>query len=79
MFIVVEYMNQIRNFSIEVLDVVSTIEEADKIALSYAENKYGFNISNVVDSVVNIKNIISEYSINDGMNHYVYAIIKSTK
>ena len=79
MFIVIEYMNQIRNFSIEILDVVSTIEEADKIALSCAENKYGFDISNVVESVVNIKNIISEYSIDDGLNHYVYAIIKCTK
>ena len=48
----------------------------DDIALKKAEQNYGFDISNCIYSVVNIKNIITEYSLENGLNQYVYAIIK---
>ena len=76
MFVVIKYMNHSTDFSIEILSIVDTIELADDIALKKAEQNYGFDISNCIYSVVNIKNIISEYSINNGLNRYVYAVIK---
>ncbi len=76
MFVVIKYMNNLTANSIEILSIVDTIELADSIALKKAEQNYGFNISNTIYSVVNIKNIIAEYSIDNGLNQYVYAIIK---
>ena len=76
MFIVIKYMNNLSDFNLEILSIVDTIEVADSIALQKAEEKYGFDISTTIYSVINIKKIISEYSIGDGLNRYVYAIIK---
>ena len=76
MFVVMKYMNNLSAFSIEILSIIDTIEVAESIALKKTEENYGFDISNTVYSMVNIKNIISEYSTGDGRNRYVYAIIK---
>jgi hypothetical protein len=76
MFAVIKYNNSIRNFSLEILNIMNTIEDADKITLKYAEEMYGYNINNAIKSLYCIKNIIAEYSIDDGINRYVFAIIK---
>ena len=76
MFAVIKYNNSIRNFSFEILKIMNTIEEADKITLKYAEEMYGYDITNSIESLYCIKNIMAEYSIDDGINRYVFAIIK---
>ena len=76
MFVVIKYMNHTRLFNMEIVAIVDTIEKADYIALKKAEEKYGFDISNTIESLIDIKNIISEYSLGDGLYRDIYAVIK---
>ena len=76
MFVVIKYMNHLTLNSIEILSIVDTLQLADSIALKKVEENYGLDISNSIYLVINIKNVISEYSIGNGLNRYVYAIIK---
>ena len=48
----------------------------DKYALKYAEELYGYYIDNSVESLYNISNIVSEYSMGDRVNRYVISVIK---
>lgn len=76
MFAVIKYLNQYRNFSMEILNITTNIEQADSMALKYAEEKYGFDISHVIETTIDIKNIRCEYSLGDGVNRTVFAVMQ---
>ena len=46
------------------------------MALKYAEEKYGFDISHVIETTIDIKNIRCEYSLGDGVNRTVFAVMQ---
>ena len=77
MFAVIKYNNTSqRSFSFEILNITNTIEVADKYALKYAEELYGYDIDNSVESLYNMSNIISEYSLGDGINKFVISVMR---
>lgn len=75
LFGVIKYKNSNKNVSFEFVSIADNIEKAKKLAKKYANNDFNQPlVDKVKKQIVNIETIV-QYTIKDGYNKNVYAVI----
>jgi hypothetical protein len=80
MYAIIKYFNYRKDMSLQILKVVSSFKQANRIAKFYAEQEFGDDYTEgVEDERLVLQQAEIQYTQGDGYSSYVFAVVELPK